>query len=543
MAQQLAKAIALPGKTKPMRFPSFPALERTALMAFNSNLTYTVASDVASDGNHVMLCRSAFFPLWGTTYPAAGTTASCYGLTYELATLEPSTTPSTHDLPPIGVSGVWSPKYKSGVYPDNTYTAYAGTASGVFAIDAETGPTPWVYAPGNSQLLLSIAKFGGAWEAAISLEVWAGPGKTAYYGVNFLLNSGGVDQAGATRLLVSSPTWFRLVNVSFTLASTVAVGPQVSLGVSLGSGAPTFTATGGFPAGTGSWSTAVTSTGDRLFVPLTYSPEWENSSLPWRGTRLTAAAALFTNTTKVLNKEGTVLWGRVGPGLVNPYRAKSSDVSTLHPAEKSFMGLEQGCYAYNPPSEDLAEFRSYALQSFFAMFPDIPVHRLDDRAYVCHGFFTDPDGGTTLAINLDWHVEFRSSSTLFQLGVSSTPLENLHTAQIALLKAGFFFQNEDHTGIIAKIISAIGSLHPLLRVAAPLAAGLLQSSSVAVGKRSKPIRATSARRSGITTQKSAPRTNTRRRAKSKKAKRGTQPRTVTTLPPFKMEYRTARSRR
>lgn len=530
MAQQLAKAIAVPAHTTPQRFPSFPALERTAVMGFNANTTLAVASTASSSNvNRVMLCRSAFYPLWYNTQGTAGSNGTSWGITYQTSYLEATATPQTWDTTVIAVSGMWSKSYSEGEYPATTKTPLAGTDNGVFGVDEMTGPLPWVYVPVNSSAIVSVSKFGTPFEATVTLEWWNGPGTVETFGSSWSMDSSGADQPAGKAISFGQNTWVRAKVVALTTNTNLNVPIQVSVGVATGNVSPIFTASGT----SGVWGPSQYGATDYMFVPATCSSEWSNSILPWKAARLTAVAALFTNTTKVLNKEGTALWGRIGPNVKEPYNITESDLATLHPAEKSYMGLEKGCYAYNPPSEDLAEFRNYTYRSLFGTTNvAFPIHRLDDRAYICHGVFSDPDGGTTLAVNLDWHIEFRTSSTLFQIGVSTTPLENLHTAQIALLKAGFFFSNDMHAGIISKIIGALGTLHPLLRVAAPLASGLLSASSLAVGRKTKTIQATTARSVGLTPQARPARGRSRsRRARTQP---GTRPQTLQTrLPPFK----------
>lgn len=501
-------------------------------MGFNANTTLAVNSSyLNSSVNRVMLCRSAFFPLWCNIHGTSAAAGNTWGLTYQTNFLEAATTPETWDAAPVAVSGMWSKNYTEGVCPSTGFSNLGGTDYGVFGVDEMTGPLPWVYVPANSYAVVSISKFGSAFEANVTLERWNGPGTVETFAASWGFDSAGVNQAAGKAILFNSNVWVRAKILSMTTNTNSAVPIQISVGASTGSIAPVFSAT----SDAGSWSASTYGSSNAMFVPATCSVEWANSILPWKAARLTAVAALFTNTTKVLNKEGTALWGRIGPNVKEPFNITDTDLSTLHPAEKSYMGLEKGCYAYNPPSEDLAEFRNYTYRSIFGTTNvAFPVHRLDDRAYVCHGVFGDPDGGTTLAVNLDWHIEFRTSSTLFQIGVSATPLENLHTAQIALLKAGFFFSNDSHMGIISKIVSALGSLHPLLRVAAPLASGLLSASSIAVGRKTKTIQATNARSVGLVQQAKPSRGRSRSRSTRAKSRKGTQPRTMTTrLPPFK----------
>jgi len=346
------------------------------------------------------------------------------------------------------------------------------------------------------------------WGAELMIEVWEGPGQTSATTIDINLASAAANTSAGGSVLSISGGWIRPKNATYNLAATGAVVgfvTNVALGICTAQSPIIYTPN----TQMGTWNMAqATGTDRRFFLPLTVSPEYANSILPWSATRLNSVAALFTSTTKVLNKEGTALWGRINPNLTNPFRVTSADIQTLHPAEKAYMDLERGCYAYNPPSTDLATFRNCVRKagSFGGNF-QFPVFRLDNDAFTAHGFFNDADGGTTLAVNVDYHIEFRTSSTLFQVGVSSTQLEVLHQAQIGLLKAGFFFNNIDHTAIIKAIIGGLASMHPLLRVAAPLAQGLMGASSVALSSRpstkQRPT-TTSGSRSGIVERKKAP---------------------------------------
>lgn len=58
----VAKAFSLPHETPPIRLPSFPALEKTAVLTFNQTATITVTSD--PNLNRGAVFRQAAYPLW-----------------------------------------------------------------------------------------------------------------------------------------------------------------------------------------------------------------------------------------------------------------------------------------------------------------------------------------------------------------------------------------------------------------------------------------------------------------------------------------------
>lgn len=478
-----------------MRFPSYPSLERTAVMAFNASVPYTPPAGTSE----VLLFRQPVWPLWGRADPSVAAGAATYGISYGMTAISKIGTTVEEGVysEAADIDAWWFQNTTSGSGVPSITNAGGSWPFSSPVIGVDRDDIAFVWVPGNSYLMLSMGALPVAYEARVTLEAWASPGDVRIYSTATLVTASTLTSTGIT-IPISFNTWIRIKSVSISFpagAGMVAVQPTLCLGVGLTTAPPVYTPSATF----GSWNVAGIPGSRSLLVPIAQSAEFNNSNLPWRATRLTATAALFTNTTKVLNKEGTVLWGRINPNTTSPFRTSLSTIETLHPAEKAYLDLEQGCYAYNPPSTDLANFYDY-VQSF-ATATSIPRFRLDNEAMVCVAYFTDPDGGTNLAVNMDWAIEFRTSSTLFQIGVSSLPLETLHSAQIALLKAGFFYNNVDHTAIIRAVISGLASLHPLLRVAAPLAHGLMGASSVAVNSRvtqkNRP-KATSGSRSGIT---------------------------------------------
>lgn len=492
-------------------------------MSFNASIPLTVPST----GNKVMLTRDALYPLWGTTTVADPTVVggTSYAVSYLMDSYSPINT-SLRENFTCRVKELCAVRDQTGAGYGSTITDDTSPAQQTFAgttnafIGRDGSDVPWIFVPAGAHVGVSISanNWTTAWTAEVDFEVWAAPGDAQYY--LKVTVSGGINLSGnSTVWSPTQPRWIRPTSAGFVNSATAtaaAATPVIAVDVFCHNNAPTYTANGTI----GSWA-AVSALNTRpYFVPLTSSKEWNNSTLPWAATRLNAVAALFTNTTKVLNKEGTVLWGRLNPRLVNPYSSILADVETLHPAEKRYLPLETGCYVYNPPSTDLTVFTSYVQRAGFSGVSDqVPVFRLDNDAFVEVGHFVDPDGGTNMAVNLDYHIEFRTNSTLFNIGVSGATLESLHMAQIHLLKLGFFFKNDDHASLITRFIAGLAKLHPLLSVASPLAGGLLKAASVAVGRSTKKSRPnpTSASGSGITRTQSV----TRRRGRRRRGRQGT----------------------
>jgi hypothetical protein len=211
---------------------------------------------------------------------------------------------------------------------------------------------------------------------------------------------------------------------------------------------------------TSAGTAAVSSAGTvRALFPILVSSEFANSQLPWFATRTTAAAMLGTNVTQILNKAGTVLGGRVSPNVISPWSVTSSYIQGLHPAEKAWLPLETGVYTFAPPSTDMAHFWDYTLNTAAGAAAS-PVYRLDNDSLVNVLFVTPGSAEESLAVTASWHIEFRTSSALFNVALSGMSLEVFHQSQLSLATAGFFFDNPDHKAILAKIIGAANRIAP-----------------------------------------------------------------------------------
>lgn len=345
------------------------------------------------------------------------------------------------------------------------------------AVDTRAGSVPWVYIPNNAYAAVSIMPvgvIGTAYSANVNFEQWLPGGQITGFVSSAI--SIGINSGGNATALTPSGVWIRPLNVELNPSISLSIsGFRVAITVILAGSTPVVTGNTVGSAPSFVVANAVTKT---HFVPSFAPNEYTSSVIPWESTRCTAVAALFTNTTKVLNKEGTVQWGRINPEIVSPWAFSLADISTLHPSEKAFLGLEKGTYAYVPPSTDQGSFWDHTLTLLAPVtstgsYASIPVFRLDNTSLCCAGIFTDPDGGTNMAINLDWHLEFRNVSALFPIALSSMSLESFHQAQLALVESGFFYANESHNAILNRVLgyvkkyaSAAGLVHPMLGKAA-----------------------------------------------------------------------------
>lgn len=532
----VAKAIALPSDFAAVRYPSFPALERTATLAFSQQGTY----NLSADNMRGMLTRSAVAPLWLQQQGKF-----VYGYSSRLP-FKASDSNNQRALLPNGdnihidsFTNAWvGNKTDSTSSTDKAALQVTGAVSPrydfpVIARDDALPGAPFIYVPAGYRLAMMLGTIGRLTAANIysatptngtiswNLERWVAPGEVqsislaALYGTTvgnptnpgaatFVPSATYADVGGTTPFTVgmSSDGWYRLSSfslLSVTTADTSAVVLTDETNVHL------FV----FPAVTTNPATVITATTNvngtttvaigsgtsaPALLPYFKPPEWAVSSLPWSATRLTAVGALFTNVTKVLNKEGTVQAARLSPVTDSVYgqrvtaQVDSDLLAAKHPSEKALLSLDKGFYTYCPPSTDLQRFWDYSLNAgSYEMGGagvdasmrqyECPCFRLDNDALINYFLFSDPSAatagdGTSLAINLDFHIEFRSVSALWPIGLSTMSLEAFHQAQMALVATGFFFNNDDPvTGhsrirdIVTSIARYLGG--PIAGAAAP----------------------------------------------------------------------------
>ncbi len=456
----LAKQIALPHEVAPLRYPSFPALERTALMGFSQPASYIAPTGVSSK---VMLTRQACFPAWADVSSSGDT----YSVTYVYGDANSYSGGGIYDTTMPSAIGTVS-------YGNTTATTTAPGISGantntqpILAVDASLGQMPFVYIPANWQFVIVISSSPVNATATtvtnLTIENWLSPGSTTT-----TLNGANIS---STKLSAATNVAGSAGNKWVRPGSLVRAGNAT---IDYGVAYVTLIATAGSYSFADSTTTQgiVTITGQscRGMLPLVRANEFSNSALPWMSTRLTAASLLATNVTQVLNKGGTVLAGRVSPQIADPFTVDSSYLNGLHPAEKAFLALETGFYTYAPPSTDLADFWDYTSTTPNALATmsnpvlwastNYPLYRLDNTSLVNIAFFTPASVDSTFAITVDWHIEFRTTSALFQVGLSTMTLESLHQAQIALSEVGYFFENYTHKAMLTKVISAARKYGP-----------------------------------------------------------------------------------
>lgn len=500
----LARSIALPAEHAPQRFPSFPALERTAVMAFTQPTSVTLP---ASTDVKMMLCRQAAYPAWANTVVSGATAIYSY----------PTVKAPTFSVDFLQVGDQlqhWGVGNQTGSFSDAAaWPTVAGALDtypvpyAVIGVDDRAGCRPFAYVPPSWSVTAVVTHNKGAAGAAfggsVSFEMWSSPGEISNLSADF--TGLAPNSSAMTAPLAVGGVWIRPSFLSLGAAGNLT-GSFFSITLVVCAGLATYTPDG-FQG-----QVDIAPASQTSLLPVAVSAEFANSTLPWYATRTTAAAMLGTNVTKILDKAGTVLGGRISPNVTSPWTVDRNYISALHPAEKAWLPLETGLYTFCPPSTDLANFWDYTLNTSGGA-PAAPVYRLDNDSMVNILFVKAGAAEETLAVTVSWHIEFRTSSTLFQIALSGTTLETFHQAQLSLAAAGFFFDNPDHRAILSKVIGAVNKVAPYafaaLQVANPKLASAAKVAYNAVGAvvnkaRSVPVAngpmripATSATRNGL----------------------------------------------
>lgn len=504
----LEKTIALPHDFVPQRYPSFPALERTSVLGFNTPGGYSPPAGATSW--RAALHRQATFPLWidqglsnqlqytgydvtdVTTQDAIGTSTSSY-----LVNNRVNTAYNIND----GIITSNSPSMSGEIAPPY-----------VFPLLGRLGGSDYTYVPANYKyrFLITTVVAGGntlAYTVAVVFDTWVEGQKVGSQTTATFTWAAGKMSAASTPITLGLNTWIKPRSVLiYAAAGTPTNAPSaMTVGIMSGSGNWVFT-----DSSTSAGTMSAVSTVTTAFVPFAPPPDFAVTYRPWFDTRVTAVSALFTNVTKVMNKEGTVLAGRLRHTAGDAWNFSASSLSILHPAEKAMLPLESGLYTYCPPAGDLASFYNFAITLEDAPFLltigsgiSFPAMSLESNSYVNCMVFTDSDSSTatSLAINVDWHIEFRNNSTLFPVALSAITLESYHQALLHLAAHGFFFSNEEHKSLLSKIIAFGKKMAPSIYGMLPPQAQLAVKAGMGLYRAVKPMvttpPTTSAKASGL----------------------------------------------
>lgn len=461
----LALAFVLPHEHKPMRLPVVPAT-LTALLDTMTDDTFPITDKSAK---RAFLCRDPAYPLW--------VERSCYGFANFLTGVFALPARANEALP----LPVWANQHTVVNSPTlDGRVITPGTAADMLVLGEAPG-TLAIFVPPNSYLVLWAGNVGSApagstLRAEITYRV-GGESFTSLLSmtINGLSEYQFTGVAGSTAVTVGAllggviPSGFCYLTSLRTGPTTAPAGPfnaSLYMGWSTsGTGSPAYTA----PTGPGTY-----------FTPFAMPPEFNNSTLPYGRTRLNSSAALFSNVTAVLSKEGTVLAARLKPSVVDPWNFTESHINAVHPSLRYFGPLEKGLYTFTTPSGNVDDFSdcwttmpSASTYNFSAK----PLFQWRDIGLYNAVVMTDlgsNTAGSQMAVSCYCHLEFETTSSLFSPGVSTMTLETLHAAEVALLSFGHFHENPMHWAALRA--AALGAL----RVVGPMLAPYVQQAGTAL---------------------------------------------------------------
>lgn len=441
--------MVLPHENKPVRFPVVPACH-TALLE-----TMTDGTVPVTDGSSrkAFLCRDPAYPLWMERYctkvsafiEARGSAASWW--------VESKTN-----------SSLLIPRWDSIDAVSNTGSVDDVSATQAllcdYAVMGNATGTQAFYIPPNSSF--GIRLYTGA----------AGGGS----GIEFEFGHyQGGEEYTSTMLAASTTDGFFFVAIAGTSIpankgeGTVPVGFCWLKAMRTTVSAPTAALNPILQVGWCTGGTLNTPTGSCMcMLPYAMPPEFNNSVIPYARSRANATAALFTNVTAALSKEGTILAARLKPAVIDPWSFTTSHLNSVHPALRYFGPLEKGLYTFTTPNGNVENFEDCVItMGSQSSYNDSarPLFNFYDIGIYNAITFSDlgsSSAGTQLAVSAYAHIEFETTSSLFNIGVSSQPLELLHSTEVALLKFGHFHENPIHWGVLATAVRhAVAALAPI----------------------------------------------------------------------------------
>lgn len=437
-ANTLVETIAVPKGHKPLRLPTFPNLERTAVFSAISTTTLGIGS---GGSTAAVLVRSPVYPLWSFGYP-----------TYD-GSNGPISSWAYVKVPPNAGYGstidfdgnAWFTNFGKAVISE-AYHPLIGKRDGSTYIYVPQNTTPCFFLKLNAASTISEVSF--TWET-----VSCGTTAVATSSAAPSTNSYEFELTNAIPGGTVGGYWYRPLQLMLESSTSGAFIEVCYFGYKTG---------GTFPDPTGTMA-------GPAMVPIGGSnpPEFTTFPSVYNSVRSNANAVLFQNVTSVLNKEGTVRCTRLPvTTLVAPWDpswANQAIFLSASPIESYYGPLEKGLYTYT-----MADASSSVMRAADGVGGVNPMFYIDGFDYVNCMLFTDMDSSsaTNLAIEIDYHFEFRTSSALFTLGFSNTSLEDYHHAQMALAKMGVFFENPLHLRDIASLARrGLQGLAPYAKIA------------------------------------------------------------------------------
>lgn len=467
--KSLVRALVDPARAGPLQLPGFPSVETSAVVKLRGKYTFTVGTDNANVGYRLMLCKQPAYPLWGdVSHSGAVYTTSRYNLESGTASNDGTGGQYVGELGANTANQTTAGTPPSANFQWPAYSLRAGSGSPpwgtlppVGAVGTDKRPFICMSADQSGTATTSFTVMFVFLRQSISttgsitvpvrlvLDRWVGPGLVVQAVYNFTLSSWTVAPtssllAMATTDITSVPGWYRVSEVS--VGSDPVYNPAVATGnpapefmdVTLCSTTVTFawsglTLNGTVTAGVDLVPLAPPYIGDGFSVTPIAAAVYNHLF----NSRQTASAVAVTNYTKLMNKEGVISAARLPHGEA-VYKYLKADLNVT-PSKSYFGPLESGVYTYTVPATGIASWLDYVLVVYLNGTPTyVPCVNLGLDAECSCMSFSDADGGTSMMLQLDQHIEFVSSSQFWSPALCRTPVEVMHQAILDCYALGTF---------------------------------------------------------------------------------------------------------
>lgn len=435
----LAVSFALPHEMQPMRLPLVPVCY-TANCSLMAERTVRVKD---ASARRAFLCRSPTFPLW---------------MEQELTDFCAALSDSTIKVQFSVVGAIWPlPNWDKFVTTPGLLDGSARTANAVaHSTPLYTGPSLsgiGIFIPNGSVFCFEVdtvtttsttAQLQVTFEYVYYNTTLKCIALTSVITSNKMIIKG---VAGTTTLDASGGTLIEgMIPYGAVTVTDIQVAASFSPAPASASYKLGYSAGGGLTNPTGSLT---------LMYPFAAPPEIGTSVVPYERTRANATAALFTNVGAQLYQEGTVLAGRLRGDSIDPQLFSSANIDAVQPMFRYYGPLQKGLYTFTLPNDTSTDMEDNFVYAFTV--------NTGSRANMCSfnpdvGMYnaiifsdlgsTTGSGDTQLAVSQYTHLEFETVSSLFKIGASSLSLEDLHRAELALVKFGTFHENPLHWAAI-----------------------------------------------------------------------------------------------
>lgn len=450
-AAELARAIIKPSSIVGVRLPTYPEVIATATTQLTSD---AVVKGDATTGVYGLLTRSPVMPLWlsqasadkwqyQATYSVGMKFVEPLGTIQDTAASVPSDFANTYSgnvsagVTSVGVSGAAQPPY----YAGNAVRPHAP-----LAINPQISTDiPFVFVPKNAVVTQLI------WLAGSAVAVELLPGSNA--DMEFLVRGSETDEFSSGSWTISNNTAFRsyissnnywvkpgVVSVTVDNAS---VGGSVSVYTAICVAnvitAPLITANAGAAPTLNYTTPAVNTLPCLLPVPGTVGyGAWNFSRKAFQNVIFTGVDFSMENTTKIMNKEGSIHAGALTDADRSAWYAVETLDGTLSaisalPAQRRFRcAAEHGMRATVLPGKNFARSKSHLMSLFGYDTLYTPVMSIMPGDYYTIFAVDDPDlttaNGFLLRCTTAW--EYVADTQFVQTKAPGSGIETLHKAML-----------------------------------------------------------------------------------------------------------------